>query len=445
MFRFLENEKMTKFYNILQKQKMEFSMERFEKIKGFSTREITIKLKNCSIRVSLADAVAVSPVIREAFLVDNLLKSITIDLDLSKRDFLLLFKAACNKKSTIKSFREKLGIKNNSDNEGLTIPLDPKGNLDDVLKRLRKGKNPYSLNDTAFVAYNLFKIPNETLLTLEPECINQIFQCRLFIYNEETLLDTIAELLDAYGSDVADIIESIEPIYLTKEYLLRYKELIDMYSFPISETIKRKLIAVAKSNGNLPEKDPRRHIKTLTTITKEKYINEIKRFPYEKLEFYPDSDKDNGIFFKCRNNVSISVSSGYFGSAAPTAIICHEYAQWISENTPNQYIIITLANFYVDITSYMFRTYNGQSFPMNWKLEVFCNDKWELADEHTNDTSLMAPDTTVIFKLPRVFKKCSQFRWTQTGLNTTGDNIFCIRGLDVYGQLYKMRSRVFNL
>jgi hypothetical protein len=109
---------------------------------------------------------------------------------------------------------------------------------------------------------------------------------------------------------------------------------------------------------------------------------------------------------------------------------------------PMSSIVITLDHASVVPSGYSLcsvHPISGGLYPRSWKVEASSdNVQWTLLRTHEKDESLNRYNPTFHWSLPRAERGqpyFQHFRFTQTGLNASGTNNFCVSGIELYGRV----------
>lgn len=157
-----------------------------------------------------------------------------------------------------------------------------------------------------------------------------------------------------------------------------------------------------------------------------------------KTEIY---NKNQGLLYHIIQNLgqsgSIVVSASSRTTHDPSCLIYWKNnEQWVSEDYAQSWIMVELNGYLIKPTNYTLKAHNGPSFPKNWKLEAKdTNGGWNEISNITNSELLSSSNSESIFSCSEGF--FSVFKFTQTSTSSKGDNIFCLRGFELFGSLYQ--------
>lgn len=368
------------------------------------------------------------PKIQYLMLSDPLIKSIKINNDIEAKDFdiaLHVLEKSGVLPDVFKDFfdypTDFTYVDENSSNTlqaSLQNLITRKINIDfeEALDQLANKKN---LDECiVVVARNLYKVTGSAhtkFCNLPPEIIIKVFNSDITVVSEDKLVDMIEDTLLVCGEKVADIITSIKPKYLSQAYMSKYIELVEKYNL------------MSKTHQHLIE------MSQLTTKPK----TNIARFLYNKTSRSKVFDGPIvGVLYHYKDFAEVRSDSGIFATPDyphPAFIINNKSdMQWLSRDNPEESIYVSFQNITVDVTGYMIRTHSGPSFPLHFDFACSVDgEEYTIFDERHMDK--MEPDKIYKFTKDNVFKNARFFRWRMIGPNSTNDNVFILRGIDVFG------------
>ena len=122
----------------------------------------------------------------------------------------------------------------------------------------------------------------------------------------------------------------------------------------------------------------------------------------------------------------------------PSVVIENDMTkQWVSNDAKEQWLLIHFMNCKIQLSSYEITTHDGPSFPRSWKVEGNDSHEYILLDTVTNSDKLVWPNRTASFDVKNKSVELNAIKFTMTGKSSEGDNIFCIRHIELYGKLIR--------
>jgi hypothetical protein len=156
-----------------------------------------------------------------------------------------------------------------------------------------------------------------------------------------------------------------------------------------------------------------------------------------------DIEGHDGIISKLKKTdsdpVEVTASSTYWNK--PQDILNYSNTYFGTYDEPNSHIQLKFKSKKIKLTMYFIRT-NDKNFssyslycPQNWKVER-SNDgqKWDLIDQKSNQSCLIGVSKEVFFHC-QSNEFYSFIKFTQTGLNSNGNNSFCLGFIELSGRI----------